>query len=66
MTTKNKKCEYCEEEYREDLFFNFTIQNSDSEGVEGHESGVCCADCISAWFAEDPEAIKNMMIWKVA
>lgn len=56
-----KKCGYCGEEYRDDLFFNFTVQNTD---LKGHESGEACADCISTWFSETPEDVQNMMIWR--
>lgn len=59
-----KECEYCGEKYQENLFFNFTIQNTPNNNMSSHDSGEACADCIATWFSETPEDVQSMMIWR--
>ncbi len=55
------KCEWCEEEYDPALKFMVVIVDP----KDTVEKGICCPDCISNWFAEDPENIASANIIKV-
>jgi len=55
-------CDWCEELYDMSVCFYAYIIDT----VNPVEEGVACADCISAWFSQDPYSIKSVNIMNLS